>query len=302
MLRVVFLGLTHDDNLSLFLFVLFFVVYLVTISGNVGLMMLVHLSSSLHTPMYYFLSNLSAVDLFYSSSVTSKMLTDLISLKKTISFHGCAVQFFVFAGLAGTEVLLLSTMSYDRYIAICQPLHYALIMTNKKCLTLATMSFGFGFTQSLAQASCVFSLWYCGSNLIDHFYCDAQPLLQLACSYTLHCSIMTILFIGTYGLYSLSTILVSYSFILSTILHITSSEGRQKAFSTCSSHLMCTTIFFVTVFFTYISSSNQREKQDKVASVFYSVVTPMLNPFLYSLRNQEVKRVIRQAIHNLKHV
>ncbi|KAM9312350.1 olfactory receptor 5AR1-like [Gastrophryne carolinensis] len=299
----VFLGLTQDNKVSQFLFLLFFLVYLMTLSGNLSLMMVVHVSSSLHTPMYYFLSYLSVVDLLYSSTITPKMLADLISLRKTISFRGCATQFCFFAGLAGTEVLLLSSMSYDRYIAICHPLHYALIMTKRKCLTLVVLSFNFGFFQSLVQTRCVFSLRYCGSNLIEHFLCDVPPMLQLSCSNTFHCSVITMCCVGIYCLYSGSTIFMSYGFILTSILRINSSEGRRKAFSTCSSHLMCSTIFFVTVFFTYMSSpSSLLEKQDKVASVFYCVVTPMLNPLIYSLRNQEVKKVLLQASHNIKHV
>ncbi|XP_040198077.1 olfactory receptor 5B12-like [Rana temporaria] len=299
----VFSGLTENDKLIPVLFTFFLMVYLVTIIGNIGIVILVLGASNLHTPMYFFLSFLSVVDLFYSTSVTPKMLSDLISLKKTISFNGCAVQFFFFAGLAVTEILLLSSMSYDRYAAICHPLHYVSIMTKSKCVSLVGFSFVMGFLQSVVQTSCLFNLHYCGSNLIDHFYCDAPPMLQLSCSKTLHCNMLTILFVGCYCSYSLSAILVSYTFIFNTICRIKSSEGRQKAFSTCSSHLVCASIFYVSVFITYLRSpSSALEKQDKVASVFYSVMTPMLNPLIYSLRNQEVKKAIMQAMRKSSHL
>ncbi|XP_073479984.1 olfactory receptor 5AP2-like [Aquarana catesbeiana] len=299
----VFSGLTDNDKLIPFLFTFFLMVYLVTILGNIGLVILVLVASNLHTPMYYFLSCLSAVDVFYSTSITPKLLSDLPSLRKTISFNGCAIQFFFFAGLAGTEVFLLSTMSYDRFIAICHPLHYVSIMTKSKCFSLVSLSFSMGFFQSVVHTSCLFNLQFCGSNLIEHFYCDVTPILRLSCSKTLLCNMLAILSVGCFCFYSLSTILVSYVFIFTTILRIKSSEGQQKAFSTCSSHLMCTGVLFVSVFITYLRSpSSALDKKDKVASVFYSVITPMLNPLIYSLRNQEVKKAIMQARHNILHV
>ncbi|KAM5171694.1 olfactory receptor 5AR1-like [Mantella aurantiaca] len=293
-----FSGLTDNDKLIPFLFAFFLMVYLVTILGNIGLIVLVFVASNLHTPMYYFLSYLSAVDLFYSTTITPKMLYDLTSLRKTITFNGCALQYLFFAALAGTEVLILSSMSYDRYAAICHPLHYVSIMTKSKCLSLVCLSFSFGFFQSVVQTSCLFSLQYCGPNLIDHFYCDAPAIQRLSCSKTLLCNTFTILSVGFCGFISLSAILFSYSLIFTTILRIKSSEGRQKSFSTCSPHLMCASNFFVSVFFTYFRSpSSALDKQDKVPSVFYTVMTPMWNPFIYSLRNQEVKRAIIRAMH-----
>ncbi|XP_077327825.1 olfactory receptor 5AP2-like [Lithobates pipiens] len=299
----VFSGLTDNDKLIPFLLIFFLMVYLVTILGNIGLVMLVLVASNLNTPMYYFLSCLSVVDLFYSTAITPKTLSDLTSLRKTISFNGCATQFFFFAGLAGTEVLLLCSMSYDRYVAICHPLHYVSIMTKSICFSLVGLSFFMGFFQSAVQTSCLFSLHYCGLNLIEHFYCDVPPILQLSCSETLLCNVLTILSVGSYCLSSFLTILVSYVLIFSTILRIKSSKGRQKAFGTCFSHFMCASVFFVSVFITYLRSpSSALNKRDKVASVFYSVMTPMLNPLIYSLRNQEVKKAIMQAIHNILHV
>ncbi|XP_063785551.1 olfactory receptor 5B12-like [Pseudophryne corroboree] len=289
----VFSGLTDNEAIVPFLFIFFFLVYLVTIVGNVGMITVVHGTASLQTPMYYLLSYLALVDLCYSSVITPKMLFDLLSKIKTISFAGCALQFFFFAALAVTEALLLSSMSYDRYIAICHPLYYVLIMTYKKCLILVLLSLSIGFLQSSVQTSCVFSLQYCGPKLIDHFYCDGPPLLTLSCSRSLPCDMVTVFFVCFCGIGSMVTVLVSYTLIVSSILRMKSSKGRQKAFSTCSSHLMCVSIFYGTVFFMYLRpSSNVFDQRDKVVSVFYSMVIPMLNPLIYSLRNQEVKKII----------
>ncbi|XP_073479994.1 olfactory receptor 5AP2-like [Aquarana catesbeiana] len=293
-------GITDNDSLVPFLFIFFSAVYILTIIGNVGMMAMVHLSSNLQTPMYYFLSYLSLVDLVYSSTTTPKMLADLVSQSKTISFNGCAAQFFFFAAMAGTEVLLLSSMSYDRYAAICHPLQYISIMTMRKCWSLVVFSFGCGFLQAALQTSCVFSLQFCGPNRVDQFYCDIPPLMKLSCSKGFSCDVVNISVISSFGLYSLTAILVSYTLIISSILRIKSSGSRQKAFVTCSSHITCASIFFIAIFFTYFRPvSSVLKKQDKTASIFYSIVTPMLNPLIYSLRNQEVKSVIIKAAKKL---
>nr|DBA29713.1 TPA: hypothetical protein GDO54_005775 [Pyxicephalus adspersus] len=292
-----FSGLTDNEDLVPYLFVLFLLVYMVTILGNVGMMVIVQISPNLHTPMYYFLSYLSFVDLCYSSVITPKMLCDLLSVKKQISFIGCALQFCFFAGLGSTEIFVLSSMSYDRYVAICHPLHYVTIMTKNKCEVFILTAFLISTVQSTSSTNCMFTLQYCGPNLLDHFYCDIPPILKLSCSDTSSCVILTVFFVGFCTISSLTTILVSYILIMLTILRMKSTKGRQKAFSTCSSHLMCATIFYVTVFFTYLHpSSSLLEKQDKVASIFYTMVTPMLNPLIYSLRNLEVKKVIFQLL------
>ncbi|KAM4038751.1 olfactory receptor 5B21-like [Anomaloglossus baeobatrachus] len=296
----IFSGLTDDERLKVFLLTLFIVIYLVTIFSNLGLVAIVHGSSNLQTPMYYFLSYLSLVDVFYSSTITPKMFLDLISLKKTISFEGCALQFFFYAALASIDSLLLSTMSYDRYVAICHPLHYVSVMTKDKCLCLVLLSFSIGFFQSSLQTSCVFSLQFCGPNLIDHFYCDTPVVLRLSCSDTSTCDIVTFFIISALGMGMLTIISVSYFLVVLSISRMASAEGRKKAFSTCSSHLLCVAIYFGTVFFTYLHPpSNKLSIQDKVASVFYTVVIPMLNPFIYSLRNQDVKRSIITSAQKL---
>ncbi|XP_040198082.1 olfactory receptor 1019-like [Rana temporaria] len=290
-------GLTDDREFAPFLFIFFLLVYIITICGNIGIIAVVQISPSLHTPMYYFLSYLSVVDLFYSSVVTPKMLSDLLSDKKLISFIGCALQFYFYVALASVEVFVLSIMAYDRYVAICHPLHYVLIITMKKCLGLVLPTFFVGFVQSSAQTSCIFSLKYCGSNLVDHFFCDLAPVVNLSCSETRTCTTISLFFVCFCSLTSMTTILVSYTLIISSILRINSTAGRRKAFNTCSSHLMCVIVFYVTVFFTYLHpSSTTLKKQDLVASVVYAVVTPMLNPLIYSLRNQEVKKVIKRLV------
>ncbi|XP_040197888.1 olfactory receptor 1019-like [Rana temporaria] len=292
-----FSGLTDDKLVALFLFMLFLVVYIVTVFGNVGMIATVNVSPTLHTPMYYLLSYLSMVDLFYCSVITPKMLSDLLSERKLITFMGCSLQFYFFCALAGTEVYILSGMAYDRYVAICHPLHYISVMTKKKCLGLVTLSFVVGFVQSVAQTSSLFSLEFCDSNLIDHFYCDIPPLVRLSCSQIRTCTIVTLFFVCFCGLSSMTNILVSYTLIIPSILRINSVAGRRKAFSTCSSHLMCATIFYVAVVCAYFHPSSSTLKiQEKVSSVFYTAVTPMLNPIIYSLRNQEAKKSILRLL------
>ncbi|XP_068129309.1 olfactory receptor 5F1-like [Hyperolius riggenbachi] len=297
-----FSGLTDNGELALFLFLFFLLVYTVTIVGNTGMIILIYSFSKLHSPMYYLLSSLSFVDLLYTSTVTPKMLCDLLNLKKSITFIGCALQFYFFAALANTEGMLLSVMSYDRYVAICHPLHYTLIMTKKKCFGMVLYCSSVGLLQSSVHTSCVFSLPFCGPNHIDHFYCDLPPMLMLSCSNTLHCDRITAFLILGFGIYLMTSISVSYTFIISTILRMTSSKGRQKTFSTCSSHIICVLTFCTAVFFVYLHpNSGTFEKQDKVASVFYCIITPMLNPLIYSLRNQEVKRNLMQAMLQMSH-
>ncbi|XP_068129281.1 olfactory receptor 5AR1-like [Hyperolius riggenbachi] len=291
-------GLTDDEQLVPFLFTFFLLVYLACVVFNLGMIFVVLTSSTLRTPMYYFLCVLSTVDIVYSSAVAPKMLADLATKLKIISFKGCAIQFFFFDFLVVTEALLISTMSYDRYAAICHPLRYVSVMTNKKCSGLILFAFSIGFLHSVAQTCCVFSLDFCGPNYVDHFYCDVPPLVKLACSDSLRCNFITLFIVISCGMGSLAMISTSYSFIVYSILQIKSTEGRKKAFSTCSSHLMCVSLFYATVFFIYLRPPTKvLEKRDKAASIVYTVILPMLNPLIYSLRNQEVKKVIRGAFY-----
>ncbi|XP_056424949.1 olfactory receptor 5B12-like [Hyla sarda] len=295
----IFSGLTEIEELIPFLFVLFSLLYVMALVGNIGIVVLVYNSSRLHSPMYYFLSFLALIDVFYSCTITPKLIFDLTVVEKVITFTGCALQFFSYAALGGSENFLLSTMSYDRYVAICHPLHYMTIMTRKKCLHLIFAVFSVGFLQSAVQTSCTFSLQFCGSGFIDHFYCDVPPILRLSCSDTSYCNMVTVYIVGVLTIIPFLTIILSYIFILSTILRMTSAEGRKKAFSTCSSHLICASVFYMPIFFNYLHPpSSVFTSQDKVAAIFYAVVTPMLNPLIYTLRNQEIRRTIGQATRN----
>ncbi|KAG8547431.1 hypothetical protein GDO81_028366 [Engystomops pustulosus] len=295
----VFSGLTDNEKMIPLLFVFFSLVYAMALIGNIGIIALIYDTSRLHSPMYYFLGILALIDVFYSSVITPKLICDLLSVEKVISFNGCALQFFFYAALAGSENFLLSSMSYDRYVAICHPLHYMTIMTTKKCFLLVFLVFFVGFLQSSVQTSCAFTLQFCGSNLIDHFFCDVPQLLKLSCSDNIYCNMITVYIVGVGTIIPFLTILFSYILILSSVLRMTSPEAHKKAFSTCSSHLMCASVFYITLFFNYlVPPSSTFTSNNKVASVFFAVVTPMLNPLVYTLRNQEIKRTIERIMCN----
>ncbi|XP_039079939.1 olfactory receptor 5F1-like [Hyaena hyaena] len=297
----ILLGLADTMELQAILFLLFFVIYTLTVLGNVGMILLISIDPRLHTPMYFFLANLSFVDVCCSSTITPKMLVDLLSEKKTISFAGCFLQLYFFIALATTECILFGLMAYDRYVAICNPLLYSLVMSRTVCLKMAAGAFTAGFLNSVLNTSYVGSLPFCSSNVIHHFFCDSPPLFRLSCSDThLNESIIST-FAGVNTVGSLLIILTSYSYILFCIFHMHSEEGRRKAVSTCASHLTAITLFYATGIYTYLRpSSSYSLGQDKVASVFYTVVIPMLNPVIYSLRNEEVKKALWNVTTRIK--
>ncbi|XP_069819390.1 olfactory receptor 5B12-like [Dendropsophus ebraccatus] len=289
----VFSGLTNNEKLIPFLFVFVSLLYLMAIVGNIGIITLICNTSRLHSPMYYFLGFLSPIDVFYSSNITPKMIFDLISVEKVITYNGCALQFFFYAALGASENFLLYTMSYDRYVAICHTLRYVSIMTTTKCVHLVSVLFFIGFLQASVYTVCIFTLQFCGSNLIDHFFCEFQPLVKLSCSDTFYCNMTTRYMVGILTIVPFLAIIFSYMFIISSVLRMKSVEGRKKAFSTCSSHLMCASVFYMTLFITYLHPpSSVITTQEKVNAIFYVVVTPMLNPLVYTLRNQEIKRAL----------
>ncbi|XP_069483822.1 olfactory receptor 5AP2-like [Ambystoma mexicanum] len=293
----VLLGLTDDPGLQLPLFMFFLLVYMITLLGNVGIMVLVRVTPRLHTPMYFLLWNLSFVDVCYSSVTAQKMLVNFLSESKRISFPGCVTQMFIFITMGSTEVFLLTIMAYDRYTAICNPLLYSVIMNNRTCIYLIVFIYSIASLNALTHAIFTFSLPFCGSNKITHFFCDVPPILKISCSDTTLNEVVLVTVAGGLILISLIIILISYSFIVSAILKIRSSEGRWKAFSTCSSHFICVTLFFGTLVFMYVKpTSSHSMAQDRVASVFYAVIIPMLNPLIYSLRNQEVKGAVEKAL------
>ncbi|XP_004869946.1 olfactory receptor 5AL1-like [Heterocephalus glaber] len=296
----ILLGLTDDPELQVILFGVFLVVYLISVLTNLGLIVLIQVSPQLHTPMYFFLSHLAFIDFCFTSAVTPNMLVNFCRDVKSISFLACAIQVCCFITFVVCEVYVLSIMAYDRYVAICSPLLYAILMSRKLCVQMIASTYIYGFMVGLVQAVATFRLSFCGSNVINHFYCDDVPLIALACSDTHIKELMLLIIAGFNFLFSLMIVLISYAFILFTILRIQSAEGRQKAFSTCASHLASISIFYATVIFMYLQpKSTHSLNKDKFASVFYVVVIPMLNPLIYSLRNQEVKNALKKIVEKL---
>ncbi|NWX12658.1 OR5BL protein, partial [Aegotheles bennettii] len=286
-------GLTDNPRLQALLFVLFFLIYSTTLVGNLGMVVLIWSSSQLQTPMYFFLSNLSLLDACYSSVVAPRTLMDLVMEKKTISLAGCSTQLFFFIGFGTTECFLLAVMAYDRYTAICNPLLYRAIMSHGVCVLLVVGSYVLGLLHSLVHTEFTFSLPFCWPAKVNNFYCDIISVLALSCSDT---SVNRQLIFALGGLVEMVTILpilVSYTFILFVVSKISSAEVQRKAFSTCTSHLTAVTIFHGSILaLNFRPKSSDTLSTDKFFSVFYSLVVPMLNPLIYSLRNREVKNVL----------
>lgn len=293
----ILVGFSYLGELQTVLFLVFLMTYLVTIMGNMLIILLIKLNPSLQTPMYFFLVNLSFLEICYTTSVVPQLLIHLLSDQKVISKVGCAAQMYAFTILGLTECCLLAAMAYDRYIAICYPLHYTVIMNHKVCIQLAAVSWITGISVEVVQITCIFSLSFCGSKRIEHFFCDIPPLVKKACTDTLKYEIVvlpvSVLFIMTPFL----LIILSYVRIIFSILKLPSAEGRKKAFSTCSSHLMVVTLFYGTALFTYLRPKNNNSSEgDKMISLMYTVVTPVLNPIIYTLRNKEVKGAFKKTL------
>ncbi|XP_057603183.1 olfactory receptor 12-like [Hippopotamus amphibius kiboko] len=277
------------------LFALFLALYVVAVLGNLTMILVITLDARLNSPMYFFLKNLSFVDLCYSSVITPKALANFLSSSKVITFEGCIIQFFFFSLLGTTEAFLLAVMAYDRFMAICSPLHYLITMCPSACACLVLGSYCAGCFNSIMQASFTFSLPFCRSNHIDQFFCDVPPLLQLACGDT---STSELVMFGICGLIIVATtlvVLISYGYISVTILRMHSGTGRHKLFSTCGSHMTAVSLFYGTLFVMYAQpGAVESMEQGKVVSVFYTLVIPMLNPLIYSLRNKDVKDALRR--------
>ncbi|XP_034506230.1 olfactory receptor 8B3-like, partial [Ailuropoda melanoleuca] len=290
-------GLTDRPELQQPLFTLFLMIYVVTMVGNLGLILLIGLSSHLHTPMYYFLFNLSFIDLCYSSVFTPKMLMNFVSRENIISYVGCMTQLFFFLFFVISECYMLTSMAYDRYVAICNPLLYRVTMSHQVCSLLTVAAYMMGFAGASAHTGCMLRLTFCSVNIINHYLCDILPLLQLSCTSTYVNEVVVLIVVGINITVPSFTILISYVFILSSILHIKSAQGRSKAFSTCSSHIIALSLFFGSAAFMYLKySSPGSMEQGKVSSVFYTNVVPMLNPLIYSLRNKDVKFALKKAL------
>ncbi|XP_050614522.1 olfactory receptor 8J1 [Macaca thibetana thibetana] len=292
-------GVSDCPELQIPLFLVFLVLYVLTVAGNLGIITLTSVDSRLQTPMYFFLRQLAIINLGNSTVIAPKMLINFLVKKKTISFYECATQLGGFLFFIVSEVMMLAVMAYDRYVAICNPLLYMVVVSRRLCLLLVSLTYLYGFSTAIVVSSCVFSVSYCSSNIINHFYCDNVPLLALSCSDTYLPETVVFISAATNVVGSLIIVLVSYFNIVLSILKIRSSEGRKKAFSTCASHMMSVTVFYGTLLFMYVQPrSNHSLDTDKMASVFYTLVVPMLNPLIYSLRNKDVKAALQRFMTN----
>ncbi|XP_035120840.2 olfactory receptor 8B8 [Callithrix jacchus] len=291
-------GLTNQPGFQIPLFFLFLGFYVVTVVGNLGLITLIGLNSHLHTPMYFFLYNLSFIDFCYSSVITPKMLMSFVSKKNSISYAGCMTQLFFFLFFVVSESFILTVMAYDRYVAICNPLLYRVTMSPQACLLLLLGVYGMGFAGATAHTACMMGVTFCANNVVNHYMCDILPLLEHACSSTYVNQLVVFVVVGIDIGMPTVTIFISYSLILSSILHIHSMEGKSKAFSTCSSHIIAVSLFFGSGAFMYLKpSSILPMNQGKVSSLFYTTVVPMLNPLIYSLRNKDVKVALKKTLN-----
>ncbi|XP_023966611.2 olfactory receptor 5AP2-like [Chrysemys picta bellii] len=292
----ILLGFGDLPELQILLFLLFLVIYIATVTGNILIMALVVADRHLHTPMYFFLGNLSCLETCYTSTILPRMLAGPLTGDRTISFNGCVTQYYLFGSLLATECLLLSVMSYDRYLAICNPLHYAARMSGRACLQLAGGSWIGGFLGNSITTLSISQLTFCGPNGIDHFFCDLIPLVKLSCNDPHLMETLAFILSFLFSLVPFLLTLMSYISIITTILRIPSTTGRLKAFSTCSSHLIVVSIYYATLLIVYMfPTTDILNDFKKVLSVVYAVLTPLVNPLIYSLRNKEVQEALRKA-------
>ncbi|XP_008113683.2 olfactory receptor 5V1 [Anolis carolinensis] len=298
----ILMGISDLPAVRFSLFAVFLLIYLATLLGNGTILLAIGADSHLHNPMYFFLSNLSLLDIFCPTATVPKMLENLLTENRNISFAGCMLQLYFLVALAGTEGFLLAAMAYDRYVAICNPLRYMIIMNKKLCLQMAAGTWITGFLISLLHTMMTSTLPYCNSNIVNQYYCDIPPVLVLSCASTNVAEMVVLIIGGIFGPGAFLVILISYVYIISTILRIRSVEGKYKVFSTCASHLMVVCLFYGTTIFTYVRpSSSHHPDQDRMVSMLYGVITPMMNPFIYSLRNKEVKEALKHMMIYKRH-
>ncbi|XP_027717015.1 olfactory receptor 8K3-like [Vombatus ursinus] len=295
----ILMGITNHPELKGPLFVVFFLNYMAIVVGNIGLIILTSVDSHLKTPMYFFLKHLAFVDLGYSTTIAPKMLVGFVE-DNNISYHGCAIQLVFYVIFVVSELFILSAMAYDRYVAICKPLYYMVIVSDRVCWLLVAISYLYNTMLSLLVTIKIFKLSFCKSNIIRNFYCESAPLLSITCSDPSEIELIIVTFAAFNFFSSFPIIFISYMLIIVTILRMNSSEGRHKTFSTFGSHLTGVVIFYGTLTFIYLQpQSSHSFDVDKIASVFYTLVIPMLNPLIYSLRNKEVKVALRRLFKKL---
>ncbi|XP_055404812.1 olfactory receptor 9G4-like [Bubalus kerabau] len=297
----ILLGLSTDPQWQLILFGVFLTVYLVTLSGNITLVILIHIDSHLHTPMYFFIGNLSFLDFWYTSVYTPRILATCISEDKRFSLAECGAQLFFSCVVAYTECYLLAAMAYDCHMVICNLLLYSSSMSHSPCTRLVAGSYTGGFLNAIAHTANTFRLSFCGKNIIDHFFCDAPPLVKMSCTDTKVYEQVLLGLVGFTVLLSILVIIISYFRILLAILRIHTASGRRKAFFTCASHLVSVTLFYGSLLFMYSRpSSTYSLKRDKVAALFYTLINPLLNPLIYSLRNKDVKEAFWKVAKTIR--
>ncbi|VFV20602.1 olfactory receptor 2w3-like [Lynx pardinus] len=293
----ILLGFSNHPHLERILFVVILIAYLLTLVGNTTIILVSRLDPHLHTPMYFFLTHLSFLDLSFTTSSIPQLLYNLNGHDKTISYTGCAIQLFLFLGLGGVECLLLAVMAYDRFVAVCKPLHYLVIMNPRLCMSLVLVAWGCGVANSLVMSPVTLQLPRCGHHSVDHFLCEMPALIRMACVNT--AAIEGTVFVLAVGivLSPLVFILVSYGYIVRAVLQIQPVSGRQKAFNTCGSHLTVVSLFYGNIIYMYMQPGNSSSQdQSKFLTLFYNIVTPLLNPLIYTLRNKEVKGALRRML------
>ncbi|XP_007951975.1 olfactory receptor 5K1-like [Orycteropus afer afer] len=293
-------GFTNNPELKTLLFVVFFAVYLITMVGNLGLLALIFTENCLHTPMYIFLGNLAVMDACCSCAITPKMLENFISKDRTITLHECMVQFYFFCLAETADCFLLAAMAYDRYVAICRPLQYHTMMSKLLCIQMTIGAYIAGNLHSIIHVVLLLRLNFCGSHQINHFFCDVLPLFRLSCVDPYINELMILIFAVSIQIFTITVVLSSYFSILFTIFKMKSKEGRGKALSTCASHFLSISIFYGCLIFMYIQARSVKGDNDIPVAIFYTIIIPLLNPFIYTLRNKEVINVMKRIMTNRK--
>ncbi|KAG9487215.1 hypothetical protein GDO78_007209 [Eleutherodactylus coqui] len=298
----IILGFQEIQETYFFNFILYFSVYLLTVFSNVAIIILVRIDSHLHSPMYFFICNLSFLEIGYISSTLPNLMVGILSGTKSISFTACIIQLYSFSCLGGTENVLLAFMAYDRYLAICNPLKYTMIMSPKMCIQLACLSWSMGCIIAVAAIFLVAISCFCGPNVVEHFLCESAPLLQLSCTDVSTAKFILSISTSALTLSSVLFTMISYCFIIHSIVKISSTTGKKKALSTCVSHFTAVLFFYISVCVMYVQPSGSNPSRNKVAAVFYGIITPLLNPFVYSLRNKDMKNALIRALRKSKNV